>query len=263
MSAPLHLAQFTTEGLRAWLAAASRPVVIWPVGSIEPHGPHLPLDTDVVIAAHNADRAARVLLDTGIEAVVAPALPYGVTDFSEGFAGAVSLPAEVLIGAVTAAVDAWCRDGFVHVSIVNHHLEPGQLDALDRAVKLARERHGPHAVSLPRVTSRRWGAKLGAEFRSGACHAGEYETSLVWAARPDDVDAARIARLPPIDIRLSAAIRDGARTFLEAGADRAYVGRPADASPEFGHNLYDVLCEMVVTEVCDALTASQPPASPI
>ena len=250
---PIKLAEMSTTVLGQFLSTAPMPVVLWPVGSTEPHGPHLPLATDIILSEENADRAAVELRSRGISAVVAPILPYGVTDFAAGFSGAISIPVDTLVSFIVAAASAFLDDGFEHICLINHHLEPGQLDALTKAKSKIAEIHGAHRVSFPLVVSRRWGRELGEEFRSGACHAGEYEGSLVLAATPHlfHEDAAR--ELSPVPISLSTAIKAGKQTFLEAGADAAYTGRPADASVVEGERLYHVLTEMVVTEVSEHL----------
>ena len=259
MSRPLELARYTTATLSAALDDARRAglptAILWPVGSTEPHGPHLPLATDTLLAEENARRAALWLRAEGIFTVIAPSLPYGVTDFAEGFAGAISIPAEVLIGLVKAGADRFIADGFDHVCLVNHHLEPGQIDALTVARDAIRGRHGNQAASFPKVVSRRWGSRLGAEFRSGACHAGRYEGSLMLATAPHMVDMNTARQLPPLDISLSKAIADGTAGFIAAGMSRAYTGDPAAASAMEGDLLYAVLAEMVVTEVREALAA--------
>ena len=80
---------------------------------------------------------------------------------------------------------SFLNNGFAHVCLINHHLEPGQLSALQRSKTLINDQHGPGHASLPLVVDRRWGRLLGDEFRSGACHAGEYEGSLILAATPE------------------------------------------------------------------------------
>jgi creatinine amidohydrolase len=240
---PIALADFSTTRLAAFLAAEAKPVVLWPVGCVEPHGPHLPLATDTIIAAENATRAARALRARGVGAVVAPPLPYGAVAYAQGFAGALSASAEALTGVVTAAVDAFRAQGFQRVCLVNHHLDPAHLAWLAAL----------QGVIVPQVVSRRWGARLGAEFRSGACHAGRYETSLVLAARPELVDVEAARRLPALSLSLSEGIRAGKRTFAECGMAEAYTGDPAAASAAEGEDLYAVLTEMVVTEVCESL----------
>lgn len=262
MSRALELGEYTTHALAAALAAARddgrRAAVLWPLGSTEPHGPHLPLCTDGLIAEENARRAALRLRAEGVFAVVAPTLPYGVTDFAEGFAGAISIPADALVGLIAGAAERFLGDGFDHLCLINHHLEPGQLAAIDRAVAAVAAKHGAAAISAPKVISRRWGSQLGDEFKRGACHAGRYEGSLVLATAPHLVDTAAAQALPALDISLSDAIAAGAERFTAAGMDRAYTGDPAAASADEGDLLYAVLADMVATTVQEALAPPEP-----
>ncbi len=253
---PIELAHLSTTALRDYLADAEQPVLLWPVGSTEPHGPHLPLATDIILSEENARRAAVALRAQGIAALVAPGLPYGVTDFAAGFSGAISIPADTLVDFIVAGATSFLDDGFAHVCLINHHLEPGQLKALSRARSKIAEARGTHRVSFPLVVSPRWGRLLGDEFRSGACHAGQYEGSLILAATPTLFRHEAAQELEPVPISLSVAIKAGKETFLEAGADAAYTGRPADASIDEGEHLYGVLTEMVVTEVSEHLEKS-------
>jgi len=55
---PLHLAELTTEATRALLAGPAPAIALVPVGSVEPHGPHLPLATDTLISQAAAEEAA-------------------------------------------------------------------------------------------------------------------------------------------------------------------------------------------------------------
>lgn len=233
--------------------------MLFPLGSTEPHGPHLPLATDALLAEENARRAALALRGAGVFALVAPTLPYGVTDFAAGFTGATTVPQAALVALVISAASAWLADGARHVCLINHHLEPGQLGAVQQARAGLAERFGPGAVSAPQVISRRWGRHLGAEFRSGACHAGSYETSMVLAVRPEWVHPDRAAALPEVPVSLSAAIAAGQTSFVQAGADAAYTGRPGDATAAEGEALFHVLTDMVTTEVLEALAGDDTP----
>ncbi|PYP28235.1 MAG: creatininase, partial [Gemmatimonadetes bacterium] len=79
------------------------------------------------------------------------------------------------------------------------------------------------------------------EFRSGACHAGRYESSIVLAARPELVRDAIRRALPSNPRSLSAAIRSGQTSFEEAGGPRAYFGSPADAGADEGVRTIEIL----------------------
>ena len=92
---------------------------------------------------------------------------------------------------------------------------------------------------------------LGEEFKSGDCHAGSYETSVVLAADPDAVRAAW-RELPPVAIGLLEKMKNGAGNFIEAGARDAYCGAPARASREEGEKTIAALARVIVESVREA-----------
>lgn len=244
--------RMTTEAMRALLQGGRRVVALVPVGSVEPHGPHLPLGTDTVISQAAAERAVALLDARGVAAVVAPAVPYGVTHYASGFAGAVSVAEDALLAFLRAVARAWLDAGCAHVCLVNNHLEP-EHDATVRRAMRVEEGFAPGTTSVASPLARRWGRTLSAEFKSGACHAGRYETSLVLAATPADVDMDAARALPDLDISLSKGIGEGKTTFAAMGIDRAYTGSPRQATPDEGEELLARLAEMVAGEVSDGL----------
>ena len=245
MKPPLRLAELTTEETKALLAAPKTCALV-PVGSVEPHGPHLPLATDTLLSEVAAARALALLDARGISAVIAPSVPYGVTDYAQGFAGALSVPRDALVGYLGAVAGALLAAGFGRVAFVNNHLEP----AHDAAVREAAARH-PGRVVVACPLTRRWGRTLSDEFKRGNCHAGRYETSLVLAAGGRVRDDERM-HLTTIETSLSDGIKAGKATFAEMGLDRAYTGAPQDATREEGDALYEKLAEMVATEVSES-----------
>ena len=243
------IAKHTTASLGALIADKRRAVVaLVPIGSTEPHGPHLGLGTDVIISAAACVKACEMIDKKGaLTAVIAPAVPYGVTDCAEGFVGAVTVPAAVLTAYLAAVCDGLLVQGIRHVCLVNNHLEPAQ-DAAVRAVLPTREKRVSYACPL----TKKWARTLSAEFKSGACHAGQYETSIVMAAAPELVDDAVRQRLPPLSISLSEQLGAGVMTFAAMGMADAYTGAPAKASVEEGAQLIARLADMVVGEVREA-----------
>lgn len=246
------LAHWTSVQLSALLPSAAV-VALLPVGSVEPHGPHLPLATDTLISEAACRRAVALVeaARPGVRALIAPSIPYGVTDYAAGFAGAVSLPAAALTAYLGAVVDALLAAGLRHVCLVNNHLEPAH-DAAVRAV-LTEARGRRVSVACP--LTRRWARTLSSEFKSGACHAGQYETSIVLAAAPELVDEGARAALPGVAISLSQEIAAGRTTFAAMGLTQAYAGAPAAATAEEGRQSIERLAEMVAGELGDALAA--------
>jgi creatinine amidohydrolase len=232
------LAAMTWEEARD--AAGPRSAAILPVGAVEAHGPHLPLETDVIIARAMARSGAARLAERGLRVVVLPPLTYTAAAFAEGFAGTLSLRPETVTATVLDIAGSLTRHGFGVLAIANAHLDPGHLASLEAAVTAIR-RDLALAVAFPNLAAKPWALRLSDEFKSGACHAGRFETSIVLAERPELVRDVVMATLPPNPTSLSRAIRDGKQSFEEAGGDRAYFGFPAQATPEEGRATIDVL----------------------
>ncbi len=252
-SGPVLLSELTTEDLAALLDGTPA-VALIPIGSTEPHGPHLPLATDALLSEECCRRAARALRDRGIAAVVAPTVSYGVTHYARGFRGAIGVRAETLLALLHDIGGALLNDGFAQVAFVNNHLEPEHVAVIERAVESLSAERGPACVSFPNHLGKRWGRTLTDEFKRGNCHAGRYEGSLVLATRQELVREEVARYLPSLDVSLSDEIRKGGSvTFHGIGMDRAYTGAPAEATREEGEKSYARLVEMIVTEVTEKL----------
>jgi creatinine amidohydrolase len=215
------------------LAALRDPVALWPVGAIEPHGPHAPIGTDTLISVGMCERAAERLEN----AVVLPPLPFGVTRYGAAFLGAIGIRESTLGAIVLDVAEAVADNGFRRLVIVNNHFEPEQVATLRDAA------HEAGALYLDLV--RRANAeRLTDEFRRGSCHAGRYETSLVLAAAPELVHGA--ADLRPNEVDMPKAIAAGRTDFLAMGMAQAYCGAPAEATAEEGRQTFETLTDMLV-----------------
>jgi len=236
------------------LKSSRRCVALLPVGATEPHGPHLPLATDAIISVEAARRAAQRLEASGLTALVLPCIAYSVTDFSRDFPGAIGLSRETSLRMIEEIGRAALSHGFALLCLVNSHLEPDHLEVLrDASARIAAATGRP--VVFPDKTQKRWASRLTAEFRSGACHAGQYESSLVLAAAPELVREDVMKGLPAVNISIGRKIKEGARSFKEAGGDDAYFGDPAAATRAEGDETYEILAGMVEEAVMEALGA--------
>ncbi|TQV70157.1 creatininase family protein [Exilibacterium tricleocarpae] len=249
MKTDFCLTGVTTEMFADWVVGDKPLVVLLPIGSVEPHGPHLGLLTDTIISQASAERAAARLNAQDIVAVIAPGIPYGVTDCAAGFAGAVSIPKSALVAYIEAVINGFLANGTDHVCVINNHLEPDQYAAATEAMTSFGQRA---SVACP--LQRRWARTLSDEFKKGECHAGRYETAIVLAADSRGVKPGVMAELPEVPVSLSDQLRAGVNTFKEMGMAQAYAGAPALASVEEGEALLDKLAEMIVTEVREGLS---------
>jgi creatinine amidohydrolase len=242
------LAAMTWEEARD--TAGPRTVAILPVGAVEAHGPHLPLETDVIIAQAMARAGAARLAQRGLGAIILPPLWYTSAAFARGFGGTISLRPETVSATIVDIAANLERQGYGLLALANAHLDPSHLSSLEAAA-LEIRRAGRLGVAFPNLTRKPWGGRLGAEFRSGACHAGQFETSVVLAERPDLVREATRANLAPNPASISQAIRDGKQTFEEAGGPRAYFGFPAEATAAEGWATIETL-GMILEEAVQA-----------
>lgn len=214
----------------AWPEIGERPTVLVPVGSIEQHGPHLPMDTDTTIAVAVAEQAADAL---GGDALVAPALTYGSSGEHQAFAGTTSIGTDVLHRVVVELVRSM-RTWSGRIVLVNAH--GGNLAALSSAVvQMVDEGHDVSWV--PCATE------------DVDLHAGITETSLMLHLRPESV---RLDRAVPGDTR---PLREILPTLMTGGvaavSRNGVLGDPTGADAEHGSR---VLAAMVA-QTLEALDA--------
>lgn len=238
-------------------AAAPAPrVAILPLGAVEAHGPHLPVGTDLWISEAMAREAARRLAEHGIVATLLPSMPYAPAPFADDFAGTLSIRRETLVALIEDVAAAVARRGVELLALANSHFDPAQIGALREAAGRIGERGRPRLV-WPDLTRRALAARLSDEFRSGACHAGRFESSIVMAERPELVDDEARRALPAREVSLSEAIRQGRTSFAGAGLDRAYCGDPAAASAKEGRELIEMLGAILDEAITAALGAGE------
>lgn len=205
----------------SWPDVPGGATVLVPAGSTEQHGPHLPLDTDTVIAVAVARGVAAELGGQRHRGrvVVAPALPYGASGEHQQFPGTVSLGSDALQTVVIELVrslSTWAG----RIIFVNGH--GGNTAALARAVtRLTGE---GHTVS--------WVPGL-----AGAvdAHAGRTETSLMLHLSPESVDTGRAVRgnTTALADLMPALTAGGVAAVSESGI----LGNPAGATAAEGAEL--------------------------
>jgi creatinine amidohydrolase len=216
-------------GYLAYPDVPENAVHLLPLGAVEPHGPHAPLVTDTLISLGICHRAAK-RLEGEIPVLVLPPVHYGVTRYAAAFPGTVSIGEATLRALVTDIASSVGT-----IVLVNNHFEPEQVETLRST-----------GLPLLDLTRRAQAERLTEEFRSGSCHAGRYETSLVLADRPELVHEDRLRALEERHVDLPAAIRAGQTDFVALGMDQAYCGSPAEASAEEGRETFETLTDMLV-----------------
>jgi mycofactocin precursor peptide peptidase len=212
----------------SWTEVADRgPVVVAvPIGSCEQHGPHLPLDTDTVIAELLATRLAE--REPGV--VVGPALTVTASGEHAGFPGTLSIGTAAMIDVVVELGRS--ADWTAGLVLVNGH--GGNRDAVDTAVARLRAESRRVLSWWPRVPG-------------GDAHAGRTETSILLTAAPERVrPAAAVAgTTAPLPELAGALRRDGVRGVSPTGV----LGDPTTATAEHGEELLAALGDDLVAAV--------------
>ncbi|HRO30309.1 MULTISPECIES: mycofactocin biosynthesis peptidyl-dipeptidase MftE [Micrococcaceae] len=213
-------------GLEARTSAESggSPMLLVPLGSVEQHGPHLPLGTDNVIAGEVCRRVAPRL---GPDWVLGPLIPFGCSGEHEGFAGTVSIGRAQLVGYLVELVRSatrWTRG----VRFVTGH--GGNVPSLIEACGLL-------------ASEGRDAAWTGMELAGADAHAGHTETSLMLRLRPGQVHhrARERGRTDPVGDLMPRLREHG----VAAVSPNGVLGDPTTATAAAGDDLFDRLCSTV------------------
>jgi len=200
-------------GDAVWHDVGAGATVLVPLGSLEQHGPHLPLDTDSVIATAVAEAAAALL---GDHVSVAPVLAYGSSGEHQAFPGTVSIGRKALQHVLVELVRS-LRTWADRVVFVNAH--GGNALALSAAVtQLTGEGHGVGWVPCA--------------IEDVDAHAGFTETSLMLHLRPRSVRLRRAeaGNTTPLPELLPALVQHGVRVMSANGV----LGDPTGATDREG-----------------------------
>jgi mycofactocin precursor peptide peptidase len=210
-------------GARTW-TEIDEPIVVVPVGSCEQHGPHLPLDTDTIIAT----ALARDLVTRRDDCVLAPPLSITASGEHQGFPGTLSIGTEIMAGVVIElARSADWADGIV---FVNGH--GGNVTAMHRAADVFEHEGREVLVWWPHLPD-------------GDPHAGLTETSLMLAIDPDRVrfDLAEAGPIPA----MADLVRLGVRPLSPSGV----LGDPTGATADGGVAIFRRLADHLAAAVDD------------
>jgi creatinine amidohydrolase len=173
----------------------SRCIAVLPVAAIEQHGPHLPLSVDTTLV-EGVIAAALPHLPPDLPVLFLPTQSIGLSPEHAAFAGTLTLKAETVIRLWTELAGSVAATGIKKMVLLNSH--GGQVGLLDVVARDLRARLGMLVYSvnwfnLPLLDER--GASVSGLFSTEehrfGIHAGEIETSMMLALKPDQVDLSK------------------------------------------------------------------------
>ncbi len=234
-------------------AVAARKAILIPIGSIEDHGPHLPLNTDNVIVESVCFEVARRAPD---EFLSLPVLPVGFEDHHMDFPGSLTSSMETLLNYFADAAISIARHGFTHIMLVNGHgsnaalVELAARKAVIATGAIVAAMAGNAAVEDTLV--RDLIARHRKSERGGIGHACEYETALMLYLRPDLVQMDKaVKEMGQLALKYFSwdhptpavyAWMDWWSRFSETGV----AGDPTVATREFGELLFNATVERMI-----------------
>ncbi len=211
------------------------PLLLVPTGSVEQHGPHLPLGVDTMVATAVAQRVAARLEVSGRRlgpprgghgqrVYVGPPINYGASGEHEDFPGTVSIGQLALSKLLLELGRSACRWAGSLVFVNGHG---GNAMSLVQAVTRLRA-EGRHAAAVPRAAG-------------GDAHAGRTDTSLMLALAPALVrgDLAERGNVAPVGELIERLRREGVAGVSANGV----LGDPAGADAAVGHRLLHQMVE--------------------
>jgi creatinine amidohydrolase len=229
------------------LAALERdPVVIIPVGSVEQHGPHCPMDVDISHTQALAVETARAVEEFPV--IVAPPVWIGLTHYNMGEVGTITASVETYIALLTDICRSIWANGFRRIVMVNGH--GGNRDIIRVvSIKLAEADIWVLPITywdmVPEIL------RDEAETDRGSIgHGGEWETSLQLYLRPALIDRSRMVADPEREPHLSDEVL-AFTGFPERRREREHGvhGNPNSASAAKGERLFNAARDRLVN-VC-------------
>ena len=240
-------------------ALAEKRVVVVPTGSIEQHGPHMPVGTDYLASAAIANGIG----ERSKSVIVTPAIPVGFADYHRDFPGTLSVSANTLNAYYTELVSNLVQHGADHILFVNSH--GGNSATIDDVCYKLR-RQGVVAAEIV------WWNILSTltPENSPAGHGDWIETALMLATNPTAVkmDKAKVPRVndtnvPSLSLQSPHIVRfrgvpvrvrlktndfapDGHMPEAELSPTADITIPPTAGTPELGKKLMDVVVGFIV-----------------
>ncbi len=173
----------------------ARCIAVLPVAAVEQHGPHLPLNVDATLA-DGVVQATLPHLQNDLPVLFLPTQAIGFSPEHTAFAGTLTLKSETVIRLWTDIAESVAATGVKKLVLLNSH--GGQVGMLDIVARDLRARLGMLVYSvnwfnLPLVgdNDELVNERFSAEEHRFGIHAGDIETSMMLALKPEQVDMAK------------------------------------------------------------------------
>ncbi len=225
-------------------------IVIVPVGSLEQHGPHLPVEVDSLLGEAIALRVARLVAEHE-PALVLPMLWTGISEHHMSFGGTVTLDGPTFAAVIEGICRSLVRHGFRRIVLFNAH------GGNDNALRTITDELSPR-LAVPILQFTYWHAAAEPiarilEEQTALRHACEAETSMMMALRPELVAHDRIGLVAAANrtAEVKELVGEGVYRWRSLGSmsSAGVIGRPDAATPEKGEQLIEAIAATIAAKL--------------
>ena len=240
---PVCLEEMAWPEVESALENGTRTAIV-AVGSIEQHGPHLPLNMDTLDGDELARRIARGLGD----ALAAPTIRPGCSGHHMEFPGTITVPPETLMDVIRSYCRSLDEHGFQYVALVPTH--GGNFGPVNTvAPDIAREIDAS-VITLGDLNElmqlqNEGLSEAGIEYDQDVIHAGAAETAIVMAIDESLVRGEHIESGPEGEISPARLLGEGFKSITENGV----LGDPAKATAEAGESIIQHVVDTYVEHI--------------
>jgi creatinine amidohydrolase len=237
------LEERTWREVEAALERGTRTAVV-AVGSVEQHGPHLPLIMDTLAGDALARRVAERLGD----ALAAPTIRPGCSGHHMEFPGTITVDAETLMDTIRAYCESLDAHGFEHLVLVPTH--GGNFAPVNTVAPEVARDVDANVIALADIDElmglmNEGLREAGVDYREPVIHAGAAETAIVLAVAEGLVRTDELAVGHEGEVSVSRLLSEGFRAITGTGV----LGDPRKATPEAGEAILDRLAGAYVERV--------------
>ena len=256
------------------MAAEEKQPVLFPLGVIEEHGPHLPLGADIYWSYCMCKMVKEKLRTLGKESIIAPPYYWGINYCTGGFPGSFSLKSETMQQVLFEVFENLKHFGFSEIYCFSYHGDSRHVKTIVAAIQKANAELGIHArlvlesmdlrlygwkgeedfllVSQPDYPLEWFAEQEPAERGLHDIHGGAFETAVMSYFCPEQVDLEQARQLKSTSLD-----REGMKKWLQGGASTrevvplGYAGNPAGYETVSRH--VEEMLELQVADIANRI----------